>query len=303
MCTRLTYFAFPLGYTVLHHQQAEVSAKTDNVLVEGQVNMKVYLDIYFILNFIMNYFLMCVTGILRQKRMQPVWWGIVSGTGGVVSTMIYAWSCIQGKGFLFLDLLGLPLMIAVAYRERSRLVWIQDTIFYGFAAIFTGGCLYAMSAGLMVWQGSLYQGHIKSRTYSIWLILSGLLLLSVVFLLLGQEILRQVQFQKNVGEARLTHHGKQMQIRILYDSGNQLVSPYTGERVAVISKDLAKQLEIETRQNPIYIPYRSIGGSGVLPAYRLERLEWQDRESMEHFLVAVSDRLERQEIQMILNIT
>ncbi len=271
--------------------------------MEGQENMKVYLDIYFILNFIMNYFLICITGILRQKVMRPVWWGLTSGIAGGVSTVIYLWSCIQGKEYLFLDLLGLPLMIAMAYREHSCFVWFQDTIFYGLAAMLTGGCLYAMLSGLMAWQGTLYQGRIGSQSYSIWMILLGLLFLSVVFLLLGREILHQVQFQKSIGEATLIHHGKQLSIRILYDSGNQLVSPYTGERVAVISQGLADQLEIETQQNPIYIPYRSIGGGGVLPAYRLERLEWQHRESMEHFLVAVSDRLEKQEIQMILNIT
>lgn len=299
----MTYFACLLRYTVLQHQQTEVSTRAEIAFVEGQVNMKVYLDIYFILNFIMNYFLMCITGILRQKRLQPVKWGMVSGIGGLVSTLIYAWSCLQGKEFLLLDLLGLPLLVALAYHEHSRLVWIQDTVFYALAALLTGGCLYAMLSGLMTWKGTLLKGQTENQTYSIWVILSGVILLSVVFLLLGQEMLHQVQYQKNIGEAKLIHQGKQYQIRILYDSGNQLISPYTGERVAVISKDLADRLNVDAGQNPIYIPYRSIGGAGVLPAYRLERLEWSDRESMEHFLVAVSERLEQQEIQMILNIT
>lgn len=271
--------------------------------MEGLINMKVYLDVYFILNVIMNYFLMCITGIFRQKRMRPYWWGIVSGVCSILSTGIYAWSCMQGKGILLLDLLVFPLMVVVAYRDQRCSVWLRDIFFYAMTAMLTGGCLYAMLFGMSAWQGPVYQTFSGRQTCSIWLILSGMLLLSVVFLLLRNEILHQVRFQRNTGEARLIHRGKQLQIHILYDSGNQLISPYTGERVAVISRSLAEQLQIADEQHPVYIPYQSIGGGGILPAYRIERLEWQDRDSMEDFLVAVSDRIGQQEIQMIVNIT
>lgn len=271
--------------------------------MESQVNMKVYLDIYFILNFIMNYFLLCITGIVRQKRTQPYRWSVVAGICSLVSTGIYMWSCMQGKEILILDVLVFPVMVWTAYHPPNRLVWMQDILLCTVAAVMTGGCLYAMMSGLAAWQGSVWQGRMGVQEYSLWWILSGLLLLSVVFLLIGREWLQQLSFQKNIGEAMVIHRRKRIPIRILYDSGNQLVSPYTGERVAVISKALAEQLEITQEQYPLYVPYRSIGGSGVLPMYRIERLEWQDRESMEGVLVAVSEQLEQQEIQMILNIT
>ncbi|MDE6851196.1 MAG: sigma-E processing peptidase SpoIIGA, partial [Lachnospiraceae bacterium] len=108
---------------------------------ESQVNMKVYLDIYFILNFIMNYFLLCITGILRQKKIKPYRWGIVSGVCSAVSTGIYVWSCLQGAKILWFDLLGFPLMVAAAYRPHNRQVWIRDTLMCGVAVMLTGGCL------------------------------------------------------------------------------------------------------------------------------------------------------------------
>lgn len=234
--------------------------------------------------------------------MRPYWWGVVSVASSAFSTGIYAWSCLQGRGILLGDLLVFPVMVAAAYRSSKR-VWLKDTFWCGVAAMLTGGCLYAMLAGLTAWQGPVWNLHPESKSYSIWWILSGLLLLFVVFLLTVREILHQIQYQKNTGEASVIHHGKRVTVRILYDSGNQLVSPYTGERVAVISQALADKLEIMQGQYPVYIPYHSIGGSGVLPAYRIERMEWQGRESMEDFLVAVSDRMTQQEIQMILNVT
>lgn len=271
--------------------------------MESQVNMRVYLDVYLILNFIMNYFLLSITGIVRQKRAKPYRWGVVAGGCSVVSTGIYMWSCIQGKGILIFDILVFPIMVWSAYRPSNRLVWMQDILFCAMTAVMTGGCLYAMMSGLTAWQGPVWQRHTGVQEYSLWWILSGLLLLSVVFLLIGREWLQQLSFQKNVGEATVVHRGKRISIRILYDSGNQLISPYTGERVAVISRALAEQLGIIQEQPPLYVPYHSIGGSGVLPMYRIERLEWKDRETREGVLVAVSEQLKQQEIQMILNNT
>lgn len=271
--------------------------------MEGLVNMKIYLDVYFILNFIMNYFLMCITGIFRQKKAHPYWWGIVSGVCSACSTGIYAWSCMSGAEILRLDLLVFPVMVAAAYRARSWSVWLRDMVSYMMAALLTGGCLYALFFGITAWQGSVYQMTEGRQTCSVRLVLSGVLLLSVVFLLLAGEMLHQVQFQKNTGEAMLIHRGKRLQVHILYDSGNQLISPYTGERVAVISKSLAESLKIADGQHPVYIPYQSVGGGGILPAYRIECLEWSSRNRMENLLAAVSDQIGQQEIQMILNIT
>ncbi|MDE6566308.1 MAG: sigma-E processing peptidase SpoIIGA, partial [Lachnospiraceae bacterium] len=251
----------------------------------------------------MNYFLLCITGIVRQKKAQPYRWCGVAGVCGAVSTGIYMWSCMQGKEIMVLDVLVLPVMVGISYHSSNRLVWVQDVLACAVMAVMTGGCLYAMMSGLAVWQGPVWQGHTGVQEYSLWWILSGLLLLSVVFLLIGREWLQQLSFQKTVGEATVVHRDKRISIRILYDSGNQLVSPYTGERVAVISKALAEQLEISKEQYPLYVPYHSIGGSGVLQAYRIERLEWQDRECMEDVLVAVSEQLGQREIQMILNVT
>lgn len=265
--------------------------------------MKIYLDIYFILNLIMNFFLLTMTGILRQKRMLPKRLILCSACCSLFSTVIYAFSCMYGSGYLFLDLCSIPIVVCLAYRNRDVHICMRDSLFLGIMTMLTGGCLYAMYSALRIClpDVSIQQG--SSALISLGLIIVGLLLLSVVFLLLGKEFLQQVQYGKNTCEAVLFHTGKEYHIRILQDTGNQLISPYTGERVAVISKTLAGEMGIEREQPMLYIPYHSIGGSGILPAYRLERLEWTGycNGQMEHFLAAVSGELEEQEIQMIVN--
>lgn len=283
--------------------------------------MKIYLDIYFILNLIMNFFLLIMTGILRQKRISLKRLMLCSVCSSLFSTLVYALSCVYGIGYLFLDLCSIPILVCASYQDRDVRVCLRDSLFLGIMTMLTGGCLYAMYSALRICLPDLFLRQNSSAVFSLGLIIIGLFLLSVVFLLLGKEFLQQVQYGKSTCEAVLFHAGKKYHIRILNDTGNQLVSPYSGERVAVISKALASEMGIEQEQPILYIPYHSIGGSGILPAYRLERLEWNsssnchsqrccnhgycgdnwggNKEQLEDFLAAVSGELE--EIQMIVN--
>lgn len=293
--------------------------------------MKIYLDIYFILNLIMNFFLLLMTGILRQKRILPIRLMLCSVCSSLFSTVVYVLSCLYGIGFLFLDLCSIPVLVCLSYQDRNVRICFRDSLFLGIMTMLTGGCLYAMYSALRICLPDLFLRQNSSAVLSLCFIMVGLLLLSVVFLLLGKEFLQQVQYGKSTCEAVLFHAGKEYHIQILRDTGNQLISPYTGERVAVISKALASEMGIEQEQPMLYIPYHSIGGSGILPAYRLERLEWtsssnchsyrccnhwccgdnwgncssnshgSNMEQMEHFLAAVSGELEEKEIQMIVN--
>lgn len=118
------------------------------------------------------------------------------------------------------------------------------------------------------------------------------------------ELISQGQERKNIRTVRVIHHGKEAEVEALYDTGNQLVSPYTGEGVVIISKSLSETVGLPCGQNPILIPYHSIGGSGLLKAYRLECIQMQGGICKRELLAAVSEELDyRQRIQMILNIT
>lgn len=283
--------------------------------------MKIYLDIYFILNLLMNFYLLVMTAIFRQKRFFLKRLLLCSACGSLFSTGVYAWSCVYGIGFLVLDLCSIPVLVCLSYQSRNIRVCLRDSLFLGVMTMLTGGCLYAMYSalqvclpGLSIWQNA---SAMTDAVVSLCFILTGLLLLTLVFLCLGKEFLQQLQYGKSSCEAVLFHAGKEYHIRILQDTGNQLVSPYTGERVAVISQTLATEMKIAQEQPMLYIPYHSIGGSGILPAYRLERLEWGSNcggnshsgdyrygnggGQLEHFLAAVSGELEKEEIQMIVN--
>ena len=152
--------------------------------------------------------------------------------------------------------------------------------------------------------GRGFSGFSVSGVFSMVWILLSVVLIFLIFFLLRFSLIRQGQDRRSVRRAKVVHGGREVEILVLYDTGNRLVSPYTGEGVAVISNELAVELGLEQSQRPVLIPFRSIGGGGLLRAYRLEEMRMEDGACRKDFLVAVSENLgERQEIQMILNIT
>lgn len=262
-----------------------------------------YVDIYLILNLILNFFLLGITGILRQKQVHLIRWFLAAAGAAVFSSV---WVCVTlkaGRQWQVFALAVLPVMVWIAYREHSFRGWQRDLLMFILSGVAVGGSLLAVKEGFGRLFPAMFRGGMTGYC-SVWFLLGGIAGLTLLFLLLRRELVYQMQCQKTTAEAKLIHQGKSHEIRVLYDSGNQLVSPYTGERVAVISEDLARELNLKNQQNPLWIPYRSIGGEGILQAYRLDCILLQDGRSRKCFLAAVSDRLCRQnEIQMILNIT
>ncbi|MCH5268002.1 MAG: sigma-E processing peptidase SpoIIGA [Lachnospiraceae bacterium] len=262
--------------------------------------MIVYLDVYFILNLILNLFLVGITALLRGRCISFRRLVAASVVTAVGSTGIYAAHFFVGKWLMIVSMAGMLLLVWMAFPVKEMRHFGNDLLTFWLVTLVTGGALTAMLHGLGQW----LRGMNEKANVSMGMILFGLFGLGVVFTLLAKELVSLKQNQHYTEEAVLSHNGKTYSLRVLYDTGNQLVSPYTGERVAILAADFAQRIGVESEQTPLYIPYHSIGGSGVLPAYRLECLQTAHHGLLEHFLVAVSDELkEGQDIQMIVNIT
>ncbi len=254
--------------------------------------MRVYLDVYFILNLILNLFLMGITGLLRGKRSSISRIAVSACLAAVLSTAIYAVSFLIHRQIFLLSLLTVYGMVWFGFRELDRRERRTDLLVLLIVAFVTGGLLNALHAiGTLV--GS-------SPRYSIWFILLGLLGIGIAFCVLARELQGAYKRCQTTVQAVLCHEGREYVLRVLFDTGNGLVSPYTGEKVAVLSADFASGLSLDRTQNPVYIPYHSIGGSGILPVYHIDSVTFAGRTPIVHLPVAISDELGgEQEIQMI----
>ena len=118
-----------------------------------------------------------------------------------------------------------------------------------------------------------------------------------------RKIIKNVaQTSVSIMRPTLKHGSDKKNINVLYDTGNNLFSPYTNEPVNIISKETVVQMGVRDKQKPLLIPYNSIAGSGLLETYRFEKLIFMDGSSLMIFLGAVSERSDKSgDVQMILN--
>ncbi len=256
-----------------------------------------YVDIYLILNFMMNFFLLYFTAIIRQKRRMGgriflfsiLFAGISTG-----STYILWNEKAWRAGIALLELGG---MVYAVFLPGSLRNWWREMALFLSLALFTGGGILAfLSLG-----NALFEGLPVSAMGMLCL---SLALMGIAFAMLRRQWAAQWQNQKTLVWVEVFHGGRHCQVKALMDTGNRLVSPYTGEGVWIVSEELAGELALSQGGAPIYIPFQSLGGSGLWEAYRLQRVVVENGRAYENILVAVSPHLdEMDEIQMILNIT
>lgn len=255
-----------------------------------------YVDIYLILNFMMNFFLLILTAIIRQKR----------GIGGRILLFSFLFAGIStGSTYFFWEerigrmgsaLLELGGMVYLTYLPKSLKNWWREMGTFLSLALFTGGGVTAFLS-----MGDAFIADLPLS--SMGMICISLILMGGAFYLLRGQWISQRQNQQTIVWVEMFHGEKHCRVKALVDTGNRLVSPYTGEGVWIVSKEAAKCLELSKRNRPLLIPFQSLGGDGLWEAYRIERVIVDGKKEYEKVLVAVSPHLgEMDEIQMILNI-
>lgn len=254
-----------------------------------------YVDIYLILNFMMNFFLLYLTAIIRQKRRMGgriflfslLFAGISTG-----STYILWNEKAWRAGAALLELGG---MVHVVFWPRSLRNWWRDMAIFLSLALFSGGGIMAfLSVG-----NALFD---ELPVSAMGMICLSMALMGIAFAMLRRQWAVQRQNQQTFAWVEVVHGGRHCRVKALMDTGNRLVSPYTGEGVWIVSEELAGELALSRDRAPIYIPFQSLGGSGLWEAYRLERAVVEKTRAYENILVAVSPHLgEMDEIQIICN--
>ena len=265
--------------------------------VEKTMKICFYADLYWILNFIINLFILNMTAYLSQTQYRRFRWCVVSALCSTISlTYTYYSHMVFGRQAAVLSFAELIVMLYMAYRPYSIRVYIRQ-ILYCMEIIF-------ITAGFLMMIRNILMGiFIKHSHMSLLMIVAGIFILAIVFHCLRNNMLKDEMRRKSVDYALIVDRGKRYNIKVLYDTGNHLISPYTGEPVMIISGKFAKKAQLYEK-NAVLIPYHSIGGDGLLNAYRLDFMKIGDRDIRRDFLAAVSDELfTDKDIQMILNIT
>lgn len=265
--------------------------------------MVIYIDILLALNWWIDFLLLL--GVRRATGGGTGSWRLAVGAlVGAVSCLVLFLPPMPVWLSLLVRLSAAVLMVTVAFRHRSWRDWRRRVLL-----------LFALSAGLAGLCGALYfflapQGFYVFNGvvyYSVPpLLLVALTVVCYGVLWLAEQWLRRRSPTEHLFRVRLTYEGNSVTFPCLYDSGNHLVEPFSGCPVLVVERGIAEELlpippsveELPVNQHWRLIPYDTLGGSGLLPAFFTDSATVLHRDGERRLpscYVAVCERLGRGE--------
>jgi stage II sporulation protein GA (sporulation sigma-E factor processing peptidase) len=279
--------------------------------------MTIYIESLLGINFGANMALLWMSG--RGLGLRLNYWRLAGGAG---LGAIYALVCLLSPGGL---VTALPakltvacLMLAVAYAPQSLPGWMRLACVFALSAMAAAGFTLAatLGTGHNVLAGSvLIIGRHAATVLPLGLGLAMVAATAAGRALTGAAATKARCYKAtiHVGEASAT-------VTMLLDTGNKLIDPLSGLPVVIVEYsavaqlvpkgwqqvitsgfDAAEQLSDLAATNDCWahrlrlVPYRSLGASGTLVAFRPDRLDLAtggplDRQSVERVVVAVSPR-------------
>lgn len=222
--------------------------------------MEVYLDVLIVLNFLINFLLLKVTARLTGAFLSP--WRLIAGAA--VGAIYAGATVMPGLSFLGNNLwrgvfLGLMAVTAFGFRRAT-----------------------VKKAGLLLGLSFLLGGiALALGLRGFWPLVIGGVLAAIAAVLFFSGAL------KHAGElvpARIRLGEREISLTALRDSGNTLSDPFTGEGVLVVGAAAAGRLlgQVDLKcpaqavagwrgaGKPRLLPYRALGGQGVLLAVRCD---------------------------------
>lgn len=221
------------------------------------MHYELYIDVLFFTNFMMNFLLLLTVRKILGCRVK-VWRvliGAAAGAAGLCVVTAFPFPVPFKYALLYL---GFPigmLFWGLAVRNIAKL--FQALLLLYLMAFLWGGMLLAL------------RPYIRNAALFFTVAAGSYYLLGGIWNLL----VRVRNRQQNLCEVQLHTTSGIYTLKALIDTGNTLSDPVSGEPVSVIDKETARQiLSKEPAMGMRYIPFRSVGGEGMLAIVRVKEM-------------------------------
>ena len=253
---------------------------------------ELYIDVLFLMNFMMDsILLLSVRTVL--KSVSAAGRAFLGGAVGAALTCAVIMLPLPAViKFLLFHTAVNGMMLTAGLKIKGKREFLKAYLLLYIFSVFLGGILGALRPYMRI--GSLYFAAAVSGYY--------ILRVSWKFLAALRNHTRQI-----CEVTVCTVSGKRIRLRALIDTGNVLRDEALGKPVSVIDKRTA--LKILPDQNLSegfhYIPYRTVGKSGIMPVFCPEKICVHTAQSVwiEKPVIGICEKpvSEIEEYQMILN--
>ena len=225
--------------------------------------MKVYIELVFIVNFLLDFIILYGTKRLLKINKSNIRLFFGSLFGSLTTFLVYI--NITNLELMVLKVILSLIIIFISFGYKSL---FYNMMYFYFISIIIGGVIYLFDLN-----GNLYFNYITMIVLS-----------TIITKILIKEL---TKFKLNINDkyiVEITIYNKVYKFEGFIDTGNRLCSPIRGDPVILIN------LELDYR-NVIYIPYKALNNSGVIPCIRPDMVKINDK-ILSNYLVGLSkDRL------------
>lgn len=250
-----------------------------------------YMDLFVEQNFLMNLIVLSLTQLFCN-RYAPRHYGrkilaaLLGAAGGAFALIRTSFAVYV----VMTALLFVPLMIWIAFGRQCLRRFVC--------------CILSSWLSIVIVNGVVSAGYQWTGIAGITWYLAILALL--VAQILVRTLLKCVRRQAQTMQVYLSHRGENVSCVGLYDSGNRLQMPDSGEPVHIISGGVLRQLGAQ-KEEKRWIPYRALGTEqGQIGVVRIDQMKIASGEKTAHYEnvwlgCAGENLLQHSEYQMIVN--
>lgn len=219
---------------------------------------ELYIDVFFLENFMIDSLLLLAVGhVLKCSRS----YGRII-TGGILGSLFTCLVIIiplpAVAKMIFFHVIVNSLMIITGLKLTGVGQFLKAVVLLYLSAIVIGGAVQLFRPWLR-YAGLLYGAFAAGY---------------VIFLNLWRFAAFLGRQEEDVYPVTLYAGEAEKEIYALWDTGNALRDPVTGDPVSILAPGLAEELfpEGEGMENFRYIPFRSVGGESVMQVFRGEKM-------------------------------
>lgn len=240
----------------------------------------IYADVLFILNTYITYILMLLTAMLCGVNIKRLRLTLTAFIGGLYSFIILI-PHISDSLIAISRVPAALLFIFISFRNVSLRVFVRL-----FSAFFLVNFIFA-GAMLALWY-FVHPGNMYLSSFIIYFDIEPLTLIILTavcyFIIKAVTCLIKIRQPKNtIFDMTLHINNKQTVMKAFFDTGNNLIDPFTGKQVIIVSRSAlsfffpegtdiyaqAQSLGLNVR----FLPFDSLGGSSLLHCFRAERVQ------------------------------
>lgn len=223
--------------------------------------MKIYLDIVFLLNFIIDFLILYGVKVVLKEKVKLIRILLGSLVGSLTLIMLF----VKINSFILIlsKFLISLLIILVSFGKRH---FLKNLAYFYLISIILGGSFYLLD--ITYEEGNLLVFKNNYLINFIILIFGSIL---IIFLFVRENI-KYKEIFSNKYIVKIYLFKKMYELEGFIDTGNRLTDPYKKRAIILVN------LKLKNKANYIYVPYKALNTSGVIPCLKPDKVIIDDKE-------------------------